>query len=127
MATALAIIGLGLNYRKHNTGWGRQRPRILKESGLVPPGAVCLCRQGSLAGSCPHDAGVATDDLRHVAGVSGAVTSGNHNSRSANAGPIMALHHGLNVRIDRTSDPYTGTVRQERGGGVDHRSGCELL
>ena len=104
-------------------GWGHHRPRILKKSGLIPPGTVCRCRQGSLAGSRPHEAGVAADDLRHVASVSCGVTSGNQNSRSANAGSVVALHHGLNVRVYRASDPYAGTVRQERSGRVDHRLG----
>ena len=94
--------GLGVNCCKHSTDPAVATAEPLRESELR-----------SLAGSRPYDAtvgSVGADDVRHVVSVSSGVTTSNRNSRSANARTIMALHHGLNVRIDTASDPYAGTV-----------------
>jgi len=54
-----------------------------------------------------------------IVGIGGRMTGSNHNSRRSDAGAELALHHCLNVRIDRTGNPDAGLIIQERGGRVD--------
>jgi len=54
-----------------------------------------------------------------VVGIGGRMTGSNHNSRRPDAGAELALHHSLNVHIDRTGNPDAGLISDEAGRRVD--------
>ena len=55
-----------------------------------------------------------------VMSIATGMASSNEPSSFANAGTALALHHCLNVCIDRTGDPDTGLISDEAGRRVDH-------
>tara|TARA_B100000282_G_scaffold181984_1_gene132199 strand:- start:457 stop:651 length:195 start_codon:yes stop_codon:yes gene_type:complete len=50
-----------------------------------------------------------------VVSIGSRMTGSNHNSRRSDAGPVVPLHHHLNVRIDRSADPDTGLIIDAAG------------
>ena len=66
----------------------------------------------TLAGSCPHDATVATDGAdngRHLLST-GALTGGHEPGRSAAGWRRLTAKRHLSIVIRQASDPYAGPV-----------------